>query len=182
MYNFIAMNILKERQAIDVALDKYRALLDTIPDDLFTVTPPGGGWSFSEVYSHILKATLGSSISMERCAHGNCEPTKEGLTFLGRLMMFTGRFPPVKVKVPKAITAKMPVEKISKEEARNLLIKCRRRIDSTTPLIKGSPPDARNKHPRLGMLNAGEWYKFIRIHAKHHLKQIKRIKNIFKIE
>src|ERR1700710_588317 len=116
------MNIQKERKAIDAALDEYREQLDAIPDDLFTVTPPGGGWSFSEVYSHILKATLGSSISLERCAHGNCEPTKEGLTFLGRVMMFPGRFPPVRIKMPETLTAKMPAEKITKEEARNLLI------------------------------------------------------------
>src|ERR1700761_1318575 len=130
------MNIQKERKAIDAALDEYRVQLDAIPDDLFTVTPPGGGWSFAEVYSHILKTTLGASISLERCAHGNCEPTKEGLTPIGRWVLFTGRFPPVKIKVPQTIAAKMPVEKISKEEARNLLVKCRKRIDSTTPLIK----------------------------------------------
>jgi hypothetical protein len=176
------MNILKERKAIDAALDKYRAELDTIPDDLFTKTPPNGGWSFAEVYSHILKAMLASSISLERCTHGNCEPTQEGLTFWGRLMMFTGRFPPFKVKVPKAVEAKMPAEKMSKEDAKNLIIKCRKRIDDTAPLIKNSLPASRNKHPRLGMLNAKQWFKFIRIHAEHHLKQINRLKNIFLIE
>ena len=152
------MNVLKERQAIDAALDDYRAQLDTIPDELFTETPPGGGWSYAEVYSHLLKATLGSSISLERCAHGNCEPTSKGPTFLGRFVLFTGRFPPVKVKVPAEISAKMPAEKISKEEAKNLIIKCRKRIDDTCGLIKNSRPDSRNKHSRLGMLNAQQWF------------------------
>lgn len=105
------MNITIERKAIDAALDNYHVQLDTIPDELFTVTPPGSGWCYAEVYSHILQATLGSSIGLERCAIGNCPPTKKGLTFLGWLMMFTGRFPPVKVKVPEAIAAKMPVKK-----------------------------------------------------------------------
>jgi hypothetical protein len=169
------MNIAKEYKTINTALDNYRARLDTIPDELFTVTPPGGGWSYSEVYSHILKATLGSSISLERCANGNCEPTSIGLTFWGKLMMFTGRFPPVKVKVPKTLSEKMTADKISKEDAKNLLIRCRKRIDSTMPLIKNSSPYSRNKHPRLGMLNAQQWFKFIRIHASHHLKQLSRI-------
>jgi hypothetical protein len=173
------MNIAKERKAIDTALDEYRAQLDTIPDEQFTETPPGGGWSYAEVYSHILSATLGSSIALERCTHDNCPPTKQGLTILGRLMMFTGRFPPVKVKVPDAIAAKMPVNKISKEEAKNLLIKCRRRIDDTAPLIMDSSPNSRYKHARLGMLNARQWFKFIRVHAQHHLKQLDRIKNKF---
>jgi hypothetical protein len=173
------MNIAKEHKAIDAALDIYRAQLDTIPDELFTATPPGGGWSYAEVYSHILKATLGSSISLERCANSNCEPTSGGLTFLGKLMMFTGKFPPVKVKVPKAVADKMPADKISKEDAKNLLIKCRKRIDSTTPLLKDASPYSRSKHPRLGMLNARQWNKFICIHALHHLKQLDRIQKKF---
>jgi hypothetical protein len=174
------MNITKELKTIEFALDSYRAQLDTIPDELFTVTPPGGGWSYAEVYSHILKTTLGSSINVERCANGIGEPAKKGLTFLGRLMMLTGRFPPVSIKVPKVVADKMPVEKISKEEARNLIIKCRKRISSVTPLIKRSSPDSRSKHPRLGMLNAHQWFKFIRIHALHHLGQLARIKKNFK--
>jgi hypothetical protein len=173
------MNIAKERKAINAALDNYRAQLDTIPDELFTETPPGGGWSYAEVYSHILQATLGSSINLERCTHGNCASTSKGPTFLGKLVLFVGRFPPVKVKVPEAIAAKIPAEKINKEDAKNLLIKCRKRIDDTTPLIKKSSPDSRNKHARLGMLNAEQWYKFIRIHAEHHLKQLARIKKKF---
>lgn len=173
------MNLIKERKAIDFTLDNYRAQLDIIPDEQFTETPPGGGWSFAEVYSHILQATLGSSIALERCTHDNCAPTSKGLTFLGRLVMFTGSFPLVRLKVPAALAAKMPANKISKEEAKNLLIKCRKRIDDTTPLLKDSSPDSRYKHPRLGMLNAKQWFKFIRVHLQHHLKQLERIRNKF---
>jgi len=94
--------------------------------------------------------------------------------------MFLGRFPPaLKVKVPPAIAARIPVTKISKEDAKNLLIKCRKRVDDITPLIKQSSPFSRYKHPRLGMLNAAQWYKFIRIHLEHHLKQLNRIKRKF---
>ncbi|HAL81961.1 MAG TPA: hypothetical protein DCO83_06810 [Mucilaginibacter sp.] len=171
------MNIAKERKAIDAALNNYRAQLDTISDEQFAETPPGGGWSYAEVYSHILQATLASSISLERCALGNCPPTKSGLNFLGKVLMILGRFPPaLKLKVPPALAAKMPVTKISKEDAKNLLIKCRRRMDDMMPLIKQSSPISRYKHTRLGMLNAAQWYKFIRIHLEHHLKQMNRIK------
>jgi hypothetical protein len=173
------MNIAKERKAIDTALDNYRAKLDIIPDEQFTETPPGGGWSYAEVYSHILQATLGSSIALERCVHNNCHPTTKGLTFLGRFMMLTGRFPPVRVKVPTAVDAKMPATKISKEDAKNLLIKCRKRMDETMPYIKDSTKNSRHKHPRLGMLDGKQWFKFIRIHAEHHLNQLRRIEKKF---
>ena len=174
------MNLLKERKAIDAALDNYRAQLDTIPDELFTETPPGGGWSYAEVYSHILQATLGSSINLERCTHGNCEPTTKVPTLLGRFVMLTGRFPPVRIKMPKAVAAKMVISKISKEDAKNMLIKCRRRINDTTPLLKKAAAGSRYRHARLGMLNAEQWFKFIRIHAQHHLKQLNRITKKFK--
>jgi len=173
------MNLAKERKAIDAALNEYRVQLDTISEERFTETPPGGGWSYAEVYSHILQATLGSTMNVERCTHGNCEPTSKGPTILGRLMLFTGRFPPVRVKAPPAIAAKMVISKITKEDARNMLIKCRKRVDDTTGLIKDASPASRIKHARLGMLNAGEWYKFIRIHAEHHLKQLRRIEKKF---
>jgi len=173
------VNLLKERKAIEGALDSYRARLDTIPDDLFTMTPHEGSWSFAEVYSHILQATLGSCIALERCANNNCKPTNNRLTLLGRLMMFTGRFPPVRVKVPQAVAAKIPALKIDKEEAKNLLIKCRKRIEELAPLVNNALPTAKHKHARLGALDARQWFKFIKIHLLHHLKQLDRIQKKF---
>jgi len=76
----------------------------------------------------------------------------------------------------------MPALKISKEEARNLLIKCRKRLDEVTPLIKDALPGARYKHMRLGILNANQWFKFIKIHLQHHFKQLGRIEKKFKTE
>ncbi|QEC77699.1 DinB family protein [Mucilaginibacter ginsenosidivorax] len=171
------MSTVKERRYINAALDSYREKLDTIPDDQFAETPPGGGWSYAEVYSHILQATLGSSIALERCTHGSCPPTKAGVTWEGRLLLLMGMFPPVKVKIPDAVSDKMVAAKISKEDAKNLIIKCRKRMDTTAPLIDGAPAASRYKHPRLGMLNARQWFRFIRIHLEHHLKQLERIKN-----
>jgi len=169
------MNIGATRKKIEEALDTYRNRLDTIPDDLFTVTPPDGGWSFSEVYCHILQANLGSSIALEKCMMKNCIPTSKGRSIQGLMVLTFGRFPPFKVKVPQAITEKSPVKNITKEEARNLLIKCRKRINDLTPLIHNSSKNQRIKHPRLGMLNARQWFKFILIHSQHHLKQLDRV-------
>lgn len=173
------MSIARERYAIEAALDSYREQLDSIPDEQFTETPPDGGWSYAEVYSHILQATLGSSIALERCTHNNCPPTKKGLTWEGRFCLMLGVFPPVKRKVPDAVADKMAAAKISKEEAKNMIIKCRKRVETTMPLIAASSAASRYKHPRMGMLNARQWFRFIRIHLEHHLKQLGRIKRKF---
>lgn len=162
--------------AINQTLDEYRERLDAIPDELFAETPPDGGWSYAEVYSHILQADLGSSIAMERCINGTVEPTKKGLNWLGRLFFIFNRFPPVKSPAPAGAPA---VKKIDKEEARNLIMKCRKRIDNVTAKLTGFSTHNRVKHPRLGMLNARQWYKFILIHTRHHLKQLDRIDKQF---
>ena len=173
------MSILKERKNINAILDNYRNHLDTIPDELFDATPPAGGWSYAEVYSHIMQSTLASTIAMERCTHGTAKPTNKKLNFWGWFVMLAGRFPPGKLKVPPKVEAKLPTLKISKEEARNFIIKCRKRMDETTELLKSTPSVRRSQHPRLGMLTASQWFKFIRIHLHHHLKQLNRISTNF---
>jgi hypothetical protein len=168
------MSIANERRAIEEALDNYREQLNVITDEAFTQTPPDGGWSFAEVYSHILQATLGSTIALERCIHSNCEPTKKGTTLVGKILLLFGRFP--RANAPAIVNQKMPAVKITKEEAKNLIIKCRKRMETISPLVPAANKTSRYKHPRLGMLNAGQWFKFIRIHLQHHLKQVDRVK------
>ena len=173
------MNIGGTQQQIEAVLDIYRSRMDTIPDELFNVTPPGGGWAYAEVYSHILQADLGSAIAIEKCTLNSCKPTTKGRSLLGLMVLTFGRFPPVKVKTPEAIAAKNPVRNISKEEARNMLIKCRKRIDEVAPLIGNASPYCRIQHARFGMLNAWQWFRFILIHSEHHLKQLDRIEKKF---
>lgn len=171
------MNLQAERRSIINALNLYRKQLDEIPDERFAATPPNGGWSSAELYCHILQANFGSAIALERCCRKTAEATSKGPSLLGWLMMLTGRFPPVKVKAPAALAAK--VTAISKEEARNQLIRFRKRLDELMPLVATAQPDYKIKHPRLGLFNARQWLKFIRIHSIHHLKQLERINKSF---
>lgn len=172
------MKIANERSAIDQTLDIYRDLLDTVTDEQFAETPKGGGWSMAEVYSHILQATLAASIAAERCINGTCDTTRKGLSLIGRFVLFFRRFPG-RVKTPKAEASRMTVTKISKEDARNLIMKCRGRIDVVAPRIAEETGIHKIKHSRMGMLNGKQWFKFALIHLQHHLKQIDRIKNKF---
>jgi hypothetical protein len=173
------MTIEQERKAIEETLDIYRSRLDVIPDDEFDVTPPGGGWSYAEVYSHVLQANLSSTIAAEKCTLSTCKPTSKGRSVIGFFVLTFNRFPPFRVKEPKAVATSMPAKKINKEEARNLLVKCRKRVDSVAALIRDSSPHCKIKHARLGMLNAAQWFKFVLIHSKHHLKQLDRVEKKF---
>lgn len=171
------MNIAAEKKAFDILLDEYRRRLDLIPDERFTETPPIGGWSYAEVYNHILQADLGSSIAMQKCMQGNTKPVNKKPNLMGRLVLLFGLMP--RVQAPPAVAAAIPARKINKEEARNLIVKCRKRITDLMPLLEEYSPACTIPHPRLGNLNAAQWLKFIRIHTAHHLKQLKRIDKAF---
>ena len=173
------MNTTKEHTLIDEALNSYRNWLDVIPDEQFDLTPPMGGWSYAEVYSHLLRANLGCGIAIDRCIHKTCQTGKKGLSFIGVMILGFASFPPFRVKAPGNVENTFPATKITKEEAKNLIVKCRKQLDKLYPDMDKALPNYRMQHPRMGMLNAPEWLKFIRIHSLHHLKQLDRIKNSF---
>ncbi len=168
------MTLEAERRAIEATLDDYRSRLDAITDEQFDVTPATGGWSYAEVYSHIMQATLGSTIALEKCTSSACLPTTKGRNLVGRLV-FTINSIPIRIKMTPMMAQKNPPKKINKEEARNLMVKCRKRINEVFTLIHDSNPHKRIKHPRFGLLNARQWFKFILIHLNHHVKQLNRI-------
>lgn len=155
--------------------DNYSKFLDNITEEQFSQTPANGGWSYSEVYSHIFQANLGSLVLIERCLHGHKSSTGTP-TWAGRLVLFFGRFPPVKLTAPAHIAAM--VAKTSIEDARNYIIKFREKLLEVAPQVRKAPPLNAAKHPRLGMLNASQWLRFIEIHTKHHLRQLKRIEKL----
>ncbi|MDT3403038.1 DinB family protein [Mucilaginibacter terrae] len=170
------MNLANEHKAIIAALDNYRHLLDQIPDEQFNVTPPLGGWSYAEVYSHIMQVSLASYVAAERCCNKTGVSTAKGLNWTGAMVFLLGRFPG-KRKTPETVANL--TKNITKEEARNLIIKMRKRLDDIWPTVYNAPNDYKISHPSLGMLNAKQWLKFIRIHLQHHVKQLNRIKNSF---
>ena len=52
------MNTKKVYQSITKIVESYKAKLANQSEEEFTLTPPIGGWSYSEVYSHIFDASL----------------------------------------------------------------------------------------------------------------------------
>ena len=153
--------------------EQYRQRLKQISEEEFQQSPLDGGWSYSEVYSHIFQSNLGSVVAMEKCALGTGVRSTDRLDWMVWLILFFGKFPPVKLKAPEKVAAM--VKKISKEEASNLIVKFSQRLDSVYPNLKNASSDCKVKHPRLGLLNGKQWFRFIDIHTRHHLKQLDRI-------
>ena len=96
----------------------YQHKLEKVNETRFQLSPPTGGWSYSEVYSHIFDLSILSLQQLDKCLAGKGEAKKT--PFITKLILFFGRFPPViKLKVPKSLESR--VKKISKEEAERLI-------------------------------------------------------------
>jgi hypothetical protein len=154
----------------------YRAKLAITDEERFAITPPIGGWSYSEVYSHIFDASLLSLLALQKAAMG--EGKESPTHFAVKLILFFGSLPPgKKYKVPKQLEER--VKKISKLEAEEFITAFEIKLAELYPTLEQADPKSKTKHPRMGYLNAAHWLRFIEVHLKHHLKQLQRIEKSF---
>ena len=170
------MNIAKVHRSIAQTVNAYQQKLHTYKEDNFQLTPPIGGWSYSEVYSHIFDASLLSLMALNNCIRneGEDKPTAFGV----KLVLFFGQLPPgQKYKVPKRMADR--VKKITLANAQQLITDFELQLAKLYPQVANASPKSKIKHPRMGYLNAKQWLRFIEVHLNHHLKQLKRIEHSF---
>lgn len=167
------MSVESQYRSLLSAVLIYEKLLSEVSEEEFVQCPADGIWSYSETFSHIFQSNLISLHAADRCIRGTGVFSQKGIHWFAGLILFAGRFPPIKFKAPVKIAAM--VSKISREDARNLIIKFKTRLDEIKPQIRKADPTQKAKHPRLGLLNAKQWFRFIEIHTIHHTQQLKRI-------
>ncbi len=166
------MNPKKVNQSLLNIIADYRVKLTGMNEINFAITPPDGGWSYSEVYSHIFDSSLLSLIALANCIKGSGE--EKPTAFAVKVILFFGSLPPgKKYKVPKRLIDR--VKKIDILTAKQMIDEFEQQLSKLYPQIKSANLNIKTKHPRLGYLNAEQWLRFIEIHLKHHLKQLARI-------
>jgi hypothetical protein len=162
------------------AVSQYENLLSEVSEEDFIQRPDDGGWSYSETYSHIFQSNLLSLLAIEKCIAGIGSTNRKQIHWLAWLILFFGRFPPVKLKAPEKIAAM--TTKISKEDAFILINKFKTRLGEIKANVSNANSYQKTKHPRLGLLNAKEWLRFIEVHTAHHTRQLKRIRRKLKVD
>lgn len=167
------MSINQTASQIIQATARYEAFLATLSEADFKRNPADGVWSYAEVYSHIFVANLSSLLVLKKCIEGTAEEDNKSTHFAVWLILFFGKFPPGKIKAPARIAAL--VKKINPAEAQQLMRNFSQRLQELVPQVSGASSNQKAKHPRLGLLNARQWLRFIEIHTKHHEKQLYRI-------
>jgi len=171
------MSTAKIKTSLHQIVSAYKSRLSQYDDQIFETTPPIGGWSYSEVYAHIFDASLLSLIALDGCVKGKGEIRKTHIAV--KFILFFGSFPPAqKYKVPKRLEDR--IKKITKTEALDFILEFEKSLEMVYPGIAVADKTIKTKHPRLGYLNAKQWFRFIEIHLKHHLKQLLRIEESFK--
>ncbi len=164
-------------RAILAEMTKYDRLLETVSEEDFQRTPAENVWSYAEVFSHMLQANLGSLYAIDKCLLQTATLSPGRANLVSWLILSTGRFPPVvKLKVPARLASQ--IKKMGKDEARQLMDKFYARLEEIHARIDSATSSYKFEHPRLGLLNALEWYRFIEIHTRHHERQLQRIKRM----
>ncbi len=166
----------KQYKGLLSATQEYRKRLDSYTETEFMKKANADTWSAAEVYAHIISANRMTVRGMHKAAEGNATEDNSALTWSARLIMFFERFPKGR-KVPEVVQKRTPrVNSIAEAiEITDSL------INELNELMLTYPKWSRTqklKHPVLGMLNNFQWIKFMKIHSKHHLKQLDRIKNL----
>ncbi len=166
------MSLKSDKNNILEALKYYEKVLLEINDEVYFTNPAENVWSVSEIYAHILTSTKMSLIAVEMSCNGTGQRVIKRLHWLVYLILFFGRFPPGKYKVPSKLQSM--VVKMPKEDAQNLIVKLRKKTEELYPKIPKADKFIKNKHPRLGMLNAEQMFRFTLIHLNHHIKQLNK--------
>lgn len=161
-----------KNQSILKIVNLYKGKLSGLTDEEFMSTPPMGGWSYSEVYAHIFDSSLLSLMAFRKCASGEGEQGKT--SFGAKVILFFGMLPPGKrYKVPKRLADR--AKKINLVTAQQLIADFELQSNQINQQLTTADPKSKIAHPRLGLLNAKQWLRFIDIHLNHHLKQLSRI-------
>ena len=173
------MSVNSHFRGLTKAVKHYEALLTEVSEEMFTQNPPEGAWSYSETLSHIFQANLASLIAVEKCVIGTGVFSEKRTKWQVSAILFFGRLPPGKFKAPEQIASM--VKKLSREEAANLIVKFKNRLLELKNKVEKADKYQKVKHPRLGLLNARQWFRFIEIHTKHHIRQLNRIKKELRV-
>lgn len=156
-------------------IEEYRRRLTTYSEETFVAKPNPEVWSPAEVYAHIISANRLTVRSMQKAVEGVATEDNGSLPWKARLLLLTGRFPKGR-KVPEVVAKRTP-QFLSIADAREATEALLTELNDIWKSHAQWSPTQKLKHPVLGLLNNKQWISFMKIHSKHHVKQLDRIKN-----
>ncbi|KIL42317.1 hypothetical protein SD70_02085 [Gordoniibacillus kamchatkensis] len=179
----------------------YERELERYDLEQLTRKPGEEEWSLGQMYMHLIRSSLFMQLAnVDACrkegldsgapvsgvpgtreaavaassAPGATAATAAGKTEQGAALFAMGSFPPEPVRVPPS-PQYTPPQPESKDELAQGLRQVLARMRELEPALAHIPPERTRPHPRLGGLNAVEWFLLVEMHYRHHLLQKARL-------
>ncbi|QJD85431.1 DinB family protein [Cohnella herbarum] len=171
------MDTRESLKRLEETVDYYLEQLEGIAEEPLSRKPSEEEWSIGQLYVHLIQ----SSRFMNLRHIGLCQEGNDPAIVVGGVKNEAGfevfrnsGFSDVKIHVPPSpqYTPKQPDGKAELNEGMRALVLSMKEIE---PKLQEIPPEHTVLHPRLGALNAEEWFKMVEIHFGHHLKQLRRL-------
>lgn len=146
--------------------ERIRALTRSV--DVSASNPQISAWCIAQQLDHLLK--VASSI-VRRINQPGVEPLKNGVTFLGRMVLTSGWIPRGRGKAPERLVGTI----CSAAEIEAALVQLETMMDAIDVDAARSSRAATVPHPKFGGLTPSQALRFAAIHTDHHLKIVAEI-------
>lgn len=159
----------------------YLLELDGLSTEQLSNKPSENEWSLGQMYLHLINTALYMQLrNAEQCmALSSDSGVATGeKTEAGKAVFDLGGFPPVRIQVQPS-PMYTPQQPESKDQLVQGLTAVLSRMKEMEPTIDQAPMHNTVAHPRLGALNAKEWFELVEMHYRHHLLQEKRLRRGF---
>lgn len=196
------MNTKETLRQFEATVNDYIEELEDFSLEQLLWKPAEDEWSLGQMHMHlILSAQFMQLRNAALCLAPSGEPAGApvGKTAQGEALFRAGSFPPERVQVPPS-PQYTPPQPESKQQIVDGLRETVRRMTEIEPQVAAifDPASAAQDvsepsndqafelaqrtvaHPRLGGLNALEWFRLVEMHYRHHLLQKKRLVDAWK--
>jgi hypothetical protein len=157
-------------ERLNKVVDIYACSLDQFSVEQLRHKPNEERWSLGQVYNHVIHAALEIYYPAVLTCINKPEQEATVKTAAGIEIFRRGGYPQLKVK-----TVNLPKntdDRKSLHDGLNMIVEHALYL---LPIVVQSSADAKVNHPRLGALNAQEWFELAEMHMRHHLRQKKEL-------
>lgn len=159
----------------------FVAIAETIPTDKRGIMPKGGGWSAKQVMYHLyLSEQKAIQYVQKKCS--DLTALKE-VPFRNHYRLWLLKWSmalPLRFKAPTVVSDLSTGDAIPWDELKNKRKESHRQIlEIVEALSQGVDKKGVFRHPIIGLLTIPQMFCFFNMHIRHHIHQIKRIKQSF---
>lgn len=140
--------------------------IEEVTDEQFNTTPPNGGWSPKQIFEHLVRmeTIIAKNVARELKNPNSPKAMKKPIAISVNRM--------IKVKAPE-YTEPTDTYK-TKEEMKSELYNSHIFLLDVYELSKKVDCHKKSlKHPVFGQIPLYQWFPFVALHEKRHLKQLK---------